>query len=116
MIRFGLATLAVALAATSTFAQDAAKPAFGTWGIDLTSMDRNVKPGDDFYDYVNGTWQKAAVIPPDRAATGSFQDLQILSEKRMRELVDGLEARPRASLNDEEGKIRDLYDAYVDQK
>src|SRR4030095_14324072 len=29
----------------------AAKPALGTWGIDLTNMDRSVKPGDDFYPY-----------------------------------------------------------------
>ncbi|HEY1962199.1 MAG TPA: M13-type metalloendopeptidase [Rhizomicrobium sp.] len=113
---FASATLVLALAAAPSFAQNTAKPEFGTWGVDLTSMDKSVKPGDDFYDYVNGSWQKTAVIPPDRPATGSFQNLQILSEQRMKEIVDGLEARPRASLNDEEGKIRDLYDAFVDQK
>jgi putative endopeptidase len=116
MKRLALATLAVALAAAPSFAQDTAKPAFGTWGIDLTSMDKSVRPGDDFYLYVNGSWQKKAVIPPDRPSTGSFQDLQILSEKRMREIVAGLEARKRANLNAEERKIRDLYDAFVDQK
>ena len=43
-------------------------------------MDKSVKPGDNFFLYVNGNWLKTAVIPPDRSQTGSFQDLQILSE------------------------------------
>jgi putative endopeptidase len=116
MKRLVLATLIAALAAAPSLAQDTAKPAFGTWGVDLTSMDKSVRPGDDFYLYVNGSWQKKAVIPADRPSTGSFQDLQILSEKRMREIVAGLEARKRADLNAEERKIRDLYDAFVDQK
>jgi putative endopeptidase len=75
-----------------------------------------VKPGDNFFEYVNGGWLKTAVIPADRSSTGSFQDLQILSEKRMREIVDGLEARPYDQLSPEERKLRDLYDAFLDQK
>ena len=43
-------------------------------------MDKSVKPGDNFFLYVNGNWLKTAAIPPDRSQTGSFQDLQILSE------------------------------------
>jgi putative endopeptidase len=92
------------------------KPSLGTWGIDLTGMDKNVKPGDNFFGYVNGGWFKTAVIPADRSSTGSFQTLQILSEQRMRTIVDGLEARPYAQLSPEERKLRDLYDAFVDQK
>src|SRR5271154_282141 len=75
---------------------------FGSWGVDLSSMDKSVKPGDNFYNYVNGAWQKKAVIPADRSQTGSFQDLQILSEKRLRAIMDDLEKKPAASLNPEE--------------
>ena len=49
-----------------------ARPALGNWGIDLSAMDRSVKPGENFFTYVNGSWFKTAVIPPDRASTGSF--------------------------------------------
>jgi putative endopeptidase len=94
----------------------APKATLGTWGVDLSAMDKSVKPGDDFFEYVNGNWLKTAVIPADRSSTGSFQNLQILSEKRMREIVDGLEARPTDQLSPEERKLRDLYDAFVDQK
>src|SRR5215831_12608831 len=88
------------------------KPTFGAWGVDLAGMDKSVKPGDDFFDYANGTWYKNAVIPPDRTATGSFPNLTILSEQRMTAIVKELEAKSQP--NAEERKIRDLYDAYTD--
>lgn len=90
------------------------KPTFGAWGVDLTGMDKSVKPGDDFFDYANGTWYKNAVIPPDRTGIGSFQSLAILSEQRMSAIVKELEAKPAAQLTAEQKKIRDLYDAYTD--
>ena len=45
---------------------------YGTWGVDLSAMDKSVNPGDNFFNYVNGNWFKTAVIPPDRASTGSL--------------------------------------------
>ena len=90
------------------------KPKFGSFGVDLSSMDKSVKPGENFFLYVNGKWLKTATIPPDRSQTGSFQDLQILSEQRMRAIVDDLEKKPRDQLSDEEKKLRDLYDAFED--
>jgi len=72
--------------------QAAPPPAIGKWGVDLGAMDTSVKPGDDFFMYVNGNWLKTAQIPADRASTGSFQNLRIQSEKRMSEIVAGLEA------------------------
>jgi putative endopeptidase len=98
----------------AALAQTGGKPAFGTWGFDTAGMDTSVKPGDDFFNYANGTWYKNAVIPPDRTSTGSFQNLQILSEQRMGEIMAGLEAKPYAQLNDEEKKLRDLYEAFTD--
>ncbi|MDR3528244.1 MAG: M13 family metallopeptidase [Rhizomicrobium sp.] len=92
------------------------KPTLGSWGIDLSGMDRSVKPGDDFYSFVNGAWDKAVVIPPDRSNMGSFQQLAILSDARMREIVAGLVAKPLDQLSPEEKKLRDLYEAYLDDK
>jgi putative endopeptidase len=89
---------------------------YGTWGFDLSGMDKSVRPGDNFFMFVNGTWYKNAVIPPDRSSTGAFQSLRILSETRMNEIAASLDAKPYDQLTDDEKKLRDLYDAYLDQK
>ena len=117
MKKLTIALLALAgTACAALAAEPSAKPTFGAWGIDLTGMDRSVKPGDDFFLYANGAWLSRTEIPADRTSTGSFQNLQILSETRMKELVAELEARDPASLNPEEKQIRDLYDAFTDTK
>ncbi|HEX4080614.1 MAG TPA: M13 family metallopeptidase [Rhizomicrobium sp.] len=116
-----LAALAAALCAAGSISVAAAQPArghtqYGTWGVDLSAMDRSVRPGDNFFDYVNGTWLKTAKIPPDRSATGAFQDLRILSETRMKAILANLDREPYARLDTEEKKLRDFYDAFMDQK
>jgi putative endopeptidase len=111
-MRFSPTLLALALLTLPAFAAD--KPQFGQFGVDLGAVDKSVKPGDNFFSYTNGNWLKTAVIPPDRSQTGSFQDLQILSETRMRAIVDDLEKKSYAQLSPDEKKLRDLYDAFED--
>ena len=36
-------------------------------GISLENMDRSVRPGDDFFSYVNGTWVRETEIPADKS-------------------------------------------------
>ncbi len=90
------------------------KPELGTWGIDLSNMDKTVKPGDDFYRYVNGGWLAENHIPEDRGSWGSFAELQQLSEKRVNSIIEELSASTSASSPDAQ-KIRDLYNSFVDQ-
>lgn len=109
-----LCVLTLGVSSALYAAEPAPRPQFGSWGVDLTSLDPSVRPGDNFFEYVNGTWLKTAQIPADRSSTGSFQDLQILSEQRLHSIVDELEARPYQSLTEEERKLRDLYEAFED--
>ncbi|MDT5146395.1 MAG: putative endopeptidase, partial [Mycobacterium sp.] len=30
------------------------KPKFGSWGVDMSGMDRSLRPGNDFFDSVEG--------------------------------------------------------------
>ncbi len=99
-----------------TAAAPAAKPELGAWGVDLTAMDRSVKPGDDFFTYTSGTWAKTTEIPADRSSTGAFQNLRITSEKRMNAIIAEIDAKPADQLDSEGRKLRDLYDAFMDQK
>jgi putative endopeptidase len=100
------------LAATPAMAQSG--PKLGKWGVDLSSLDNAVKPGDNFFLHMNGGWLRTATIPADRSSTGSFQDLQILSEERLKTIVADLEKKPQATLSPDEKKLRDLYDAFMD--
>ena len=44
-------------------------------GIDKSGFDTSVRPQDDFFDYVNGTWVKNTEIPADKARWGTFDAL-----------------------------------------
>lgn len=45
-------------------------------GIDLSLMDTSVRPQDDFYNYVNGSWMAKSTIPDDKTRWGSFNELR----------------------------------------
>src|SRR5581483_6834235 len=114
MKKIALGLIAASALLSAAFAAVEKKAAFGAWGVDLTGMDLSVRPGDDFFDYANGNWFKRTVIPPDRKSIGSFQQLQIDSENRMKALIADLHAKPVASLTPEEHQILDLYDGFTD--
>ena len=108
------ASLLAAIAVTAAAEADPQKPAYGAWGYDLTAIDKDVKPGDQFFEYANGAWYRTAEIPADRSSIGSWAWLRILSESRMKSIMTELDAKPRDQLSDEERKLRDLYDAFED--
>ena len=95
-------------AATTTPSMD-----FGTWGVGLDSIDKNVTPGDDFNAYVNGKWIAANEIPADRQRFGAFDMLREGATQDVKALVDTLVAS-----NPEPGtqarRIVDAYNAYMD--
>jgi putative endopeptidase len=95
------ALLSVAQAATPSGAQ------YGTFGFDLSGMDRSVAPGDDFYLYANGTWGKNTAIPADKASTGIFEQLQDLSDERTYGLLEAAKADPSS-------KIGSAYASFLD--
>ncbi|MEI9993231.1 MAG: M13-type metalloendopeptidase [Rhizomicrobium sp.] len=109
-----VALAALAGAACLAVAAPPPSAAIGPWGFDLSGMDRSVKPGDDFFEYANGAWFKRTTIPADRTSTGSFQELRILSEQRMKDLIADLHAKPATALSPEEHQILDLYDGFTD--
>ena len=65
---------------------------FGTWGVDLTAMDRSVNPADDFDRYANGAWADKAQIPSDQASTGVSYDIFNLTQEQIRALIENAPA------------------------
>ena len=57
-------------------------------GIIRENFKSEVRPQDDFYRHVNGSWLDTAQIPADRAVDGSFYALRDQSEERVRLATD----------------------------
>src|SRR6476619_1426880 len=68
-------------------------------GIDLSGIDRAVRPGEDFFAHANGAWLKATEIPPDRAAYGVGGVVTELTNQRTAALIQQAEKAhaPRGS-------------------
>jgi len=83
------------------------KPAFGSFGFDVAGMDAAVAPGDNFYNYANGTWAKNTPIPNDKSNYGAFNLLADLSQKRTNDILEELKGDPNS-------KIGVGYSTYLD--
>ncbi len=112
----GASAAALALTAPA-LAQDAESTApemvYGTWGIDPTTIDPTIDPGDDFFEYVNGKWVAGNEIPADKARYGAFTALGETSRDDVKTLVDELVAsNPAAGTG--ERRIVDAYNSFLD--
>src|SRR5947209_3145961 len=82
-------------------------------GIDLAGMDRSQKPGDDFFKFANGTWDKNTQIPSDRSWWGIAAALDEQATTDTRALLEA--AASQASAGSDERKAGDYYTAYLDE-
>jgi len=89
------------------------KPQYGPWGVDLSGMDRSVRPGDDFFRYSGGTWMKQTQIPSDRSSWSTFSILRANAERDVKAIVDELSKRPNKQGSIEQ-KVADFYASYLD--
>ncbi|MFL6853724.1 MAG: M13 family metallopeptidase [Sphingomicrobium sp.] len=90
------------------------KPAFAPWGVDLTAMDSAAKPGDDFFDYVNGAWAKRTEIAPDRTFVGIDSILNDQIDKDVRAIVEDM-AKDSAGSGRIGQQIGDFYASWMDE-
>ena len=71
-------------------------------GLELEGTDSAIRPQDDLFRHVNGSWLAATEIQPDRATAGAFVDLVDESERITREIVERCGEAPAT---DEQRKI-----------
>lgn len=81
--------------------------------INVTNLDSTVNPGNDFYQFATGGWQKLNPIPDEYARYGSFDKLREENQKQIQELIEELgKAEHKAGTNAQ--KIGDLYKSGMD--
>ena len=86
-----------------------------TSGINKKNMDVKVKPGDNFANYVNGTWLKTMKIPADKASYGAFDKLYDQSQKEVKAIIETA-AKSNSSAGSDEQKIGDCYSSFMNRK
>ena len=82
-------------------------------GLDISAMDTSVRPQDDFYNYVNGSWMKTAKIPADKTSWGTYYMLDDITETNCLSILDDLVSKQYPD-GSEGQKIQTLYKQYVD--
>ncbi len=81
--------------------------------IETAYMDSSVKPGDNFFEFVNGRWIKNTTIPPTEARVGSFTDVYNNAKEHLKSILDSVSkvSQPQGSI---EQKVGDFYASAMD--
>ncbi len=94
--------------------QAQSNPAAKEPGINVNYMDKKVKPSNDFFRYVNGTWLDNTAIPADRTRWGSFDELRQRTDADALAILKEAATNPTYKSNTDQGKAINLYKSILD--
>ncbi|MBY6062051.1 M13 family metallopeptidase [Microbacterium esteraromaticum] len=80
-------------------------------GLAVSEFNHDIRPQDDLYRHVNGTWLEAAEIPADKARWGSFHMLAEQAEKDVHAIVEESQSAEPGTLA---RKVGDLFTSFMD--
>lgn len=81
--------------------------------LEPANIDQSVKPGDNFFQYVNGAWIKKAEIPATETGVGSFTDLDKSTREHLHELLETA-AKSNGAKGSIDQLVGDFYAAGMD--
>jgi len=79
----------------------------------IDGIDSSVKPGDNFFRYVNGKWYDTAQIPPTQAGVGTYMFMNYPQRLRLQGILDGV-SKAGNSAGSIEQKLGDFYASGMD--
>ncbi|WP_165488616.1 MULTISPECIES: M13 family metallopeptidase [Dyella] len=83
-------------------------------GIDASAHDVAIRPQDNFYQYVNGGWLRAAQIPADGERITPSSELDAIIRQRLKGIIEGPQPEA-AELRPDWQKMTRLYRSYLDE-
>ena len=108
----GLLVLPAIFGLTAAQAQD--KAAKKAPGINLSYMDLTVKPSDNFFLFVNGTWLDKTEIPKDKTRWGSFDELRQNTDKDVLAILAEATKGGKYKPTSDQGKAIIMYQSALD--
>jgi putative endopeptidase len=80
-------------------------------GLAIEEFSSDIRPQDDLYRHVNGTWFARTEIPADKARWGAFHMLAEQAEKDVRAIIEDSQDAEQGTLA---RKIGDLFASFMD--
>ena len=81
--------------------------------VDVAGIDRSVKPGDNFFRYVNGRWYDTARIADDQSGVGSYSFMNIPQKLLLQKILDSV-SKAKNTMGSVEQKVGDFYASGMD--
>lgn len=81
--------------------------------LETADMDSTVRPGDNFFLYVNGSWLRKTPIPATETEVGSFSDLWTRNQANLHHILEETATGNRATGSLEQ-QVGDLYASGMD--
>jgi len=100
--------LAAAIASIGNYA-GAQKKSF----VDVSGLDPQTKPGDNFFRYVNGRWYDTVKIAGDQSGVGSYSFLNIPQKKLLQSILDSV-SKAKNIAGSIEQQVGDFYESGMD--
>jgi putative endopeptidase len=82
-------------------------------GLDLSDLDKSVRPQDDLYAHVNGAWLRRTPMPDDRVTYGVFAELTEKTDRDLRAIIEEIAARRDHPRGSPAQQIADMYASTV---
>ena len=82
--------------------------------IELSNMDAEINPAEDFFRFVNNEWLKNNPIPEEYSTYGAFTEIDQHNELLIQGIIDEVSQDTTAQQGSVAQKIRDFYNAGMD--
>lgn len=81
--------------------------------VEINGIDSSLKPGDNFFRYVNGKWYDTAQIPASQAGVGTYMFMNYPQRIRLQNILDSVSHATNTAGSIEQ-KIGDFYASGMD--
>jgi putative endopeptidase len=81
--------------------------------IDVSALDRTIKPADDFFVFANGTWVANTTIPASESRWGSFNELEQQNNIKLKTILEDA-AKNQGAVGSQNQILGAYYKSFTD--